>query len=161
MRIRALVVFGAALLLSACATTRDRIIHVDRGMSSEQVLDVMGKPKDRTFRGKQEHWVYPGSDGERAKLIVFENGKVVEMLNAEAESKVMHEVASADINTQGNKVYHCTGSNEFGRFPEGGGCNLYGCWTPGGYCNQWGCSAQGSCNNKGCPGKVASHQCQD
>jgi len=159
--IRFLTVLGAALLLSACATTASRVIQVDRGMTNEQVLDVMGTPKDRTFRGKQEHWVYPGTDGNRAKLIVFENGKVVEMLNADDQAKVMHEVASNDINTQGAKVYHCTGQNDFGRFPEGGGCNLYGCWTPGGYCNQWGCSAQGSCTNKGCPSKTASHQCQD
>lgn len=158
---RSVSLIVALVWLSGCATTRDRVVQVDRGMTNQQVLDIMGTPRDRTFRGKQEHWVYPGTDGDRAKLIVFENGKVVELLNSDNQQKVMHEVASNDINTQGAKVYHCTGQNDFGRFPEGGGCNLYGCWTPGGYCNQWGCSAQGSCNNKGCPSKVASHQCQD
>lgn len=158
---RTLSILFLLFLISACASTRDRVVQVDRGMTSQQVLDTMGTPRDRTFRGKQEHWVYPGTDGQRAKLIVFENGKVVEMLNAEDQAKVMHEATTTDINDLKNKIYHCTGQNDFGRFPEGGGCNLYGCWTPGGYCNQWGCSAQGSCNNKGCPNKVVSHQCQD
>ncbi len=159
--VRFTVILAAALLLGACASTRDRVIKIDRGMGSEQVLEVMGTPKDRTFRGKQEHWVYPGTDGQHAKLVVFENGKVVELLNADDQAKVMHEVATNDVNTQGAKVYHCVGQNDFGKFPDGGGCNLYGCWTPGGYCNQWGCSAQGSCNNKGCPSKATSFQCQD
>lgn len=159
--VRLTVVLLASLLLGACASTRDRVVQLDRGMTSQQVLDVMGTPRDRTFRGKQEHWVYPGTDGNHAKLVVFEGGKVVELLNADDQAKVMHEASTADINTQGNKVLHCTGQNDFGRFPEGGGCNLYGCWPPGGYCNQWGCSSQGSCSNRGCPSKVPSHTCQD
>src|SRR5689334_14556716 len=121
---RLTVILAAALLLGACASTQDRVVQIDRGMTGLQVLEIMGTPRDRTFRGKQEHWVYPGTDGQHAKLIVLEGGKVVEMLNADEQSKVMHEVATNDVNSQGNKVYHCVGQNDFGRFPDGGGCNL-------------------------------------
>lgn len=149
------------LLLAGCASLPDRLTDIHRGMDHQEVKSALGSPQDKTFRGSQEIWTYPGKDGAPLKVIVFEGGKVVELLNAEAAAQALHRLESRDISTHDNKNLRCAGSNDFGKFAEGGGCNLYGCWAAGGYCNRWGCSSSGSCSVRECPDKVASVRCQD
>lgn len=156
-----LILFLMIGLLSACASTQSKMTEVQRGMKNDEVKSLLGAPDDRTFRGSQELWAYETKAGEAPKVIVFEGGKVVELLNSDAALKSMHRMEKADISTHGSKNFRCFGNNEFGKFSEGGGCNLYGCWAKGGYCNQFGCSTTGSCTVRGCPQKVASLQCQD
>lgn len=130
-------------------------------MKTEEVKSLLGNPDDRTFRGSQELWAYETKRDEAPKVVVFEAGEVVELLNSDAALKSMHQMEKTDISTPDSKNHRCFGNNEFGRFSEGGGCNLYGCWTKGGYCNQFGCSKAGSCTARGCPQKVASLQCRE
>ena len=89
--------------------------------------------------------------------MVFESGKVVELLNVDDGKAKLHK--------QGERVSHvnrarfCKGSNNYGKYVDGGGCNMYGCWPKGGYCNQFGCSSTGRCTVEGCPKKIKSYQC--
>lgn len=128
-------------------------------MTPDEVRQRLGTPIDKTFRGSQELWTYD-IDGQR-KAVIFESGKVKELLNASADGKFSHELGSGDVSTKDQVNYRCAGKNDFGRFVEGGGCNLYGCWTPGGYCNQFGCSAADSCTARGCNSPAKTVICQD
>jgi len=147
------------LLLSACASKQARLLDVGRGMSPEQVKDTLGTPVDKTFRGNQELWTYD-IEGQR-KVVVFEGGKVKELLNTSANAKKSHELEGGDVSSRDQVNYRCAGKNDFGRYVDGGGCNLYGCWPAGGYCNQFGCSATGSCTARGCVSPTKSIVCQD
>ncbi|MCB9253273.1 MAG: hypothetical protein H6617_01155 [Bdellovibrionaceae bacterium] len=147
---------GVLALLSACASV-PRFQEVAPGMTAPQVSEALGEPKDRTFRGKKEKWSYPAKDGKTTKIVVFENGHVVEMVNTEVETTVMDQAGKDGERGED----YCEGSNNYGKFPKGGGCNLYGCWPAGGYCNGFGCSASGVCTVDGCPKKIASYQCKD
>ncbi len=145
------------LLLSACASKQTRLLDVSRGMTTDEVKNRLGTPLDKTFRGTQELWTYD-LDGQR-KVVIFEGGKVKELLNS--DGKKSHELEAGDVTTKDQVNYRCAGSNDFGRYVAGGGCNMYGCWPPSGYCNQFGCSAVGSCTARGCANPVKSIQCQD
>lgn len=153
--------FGLAFVffISACASTQTRLVEVQRGMDTEAVHNIMGTPKDKTFRGSQELWAYEG-EGGKTKLIVFQGGKVVDLLNTDKKND-LHALAPTDVSTSENRKYGCTGKNQFGTFTEGGGCNMYGCWSPGGYCNGFGCSSSGVCNARGCPNKTDSVRCHE
>ena len=150
----------SCLFLGACATTKDRIINVSRGMTDSEVRDIMGTPVDRTFRGEQELWSYPSGHEGQSKVIVFQNKKVVDLVNA-SEGDSNHTMDKVDVNTANHRTYVCRGKNDFGRFAEGGGCSLYGCWAPGGSCNGFGCTSTGFCSSRGCPNKVESFKCDD
>lgn len=144
------------LVVMSCASQQTKVTRVDKGMSKNQVIDVLGSPNDRTFQGTTERWIYPALTPGTKKVVVFENGQVVEFLNAKATDTVLHEA-------QGDKLghKHCDGKNRWGQFSKGGGCNMYGCWPAGGYCNGFGCSSSGRCTNNGCPNKIDSYICAD
>lgn len=128
-------------------------------MTPEQVRDQMGTPQDKTFRGSQEIWTYE-VDGQK-KAVIFEGGKVKELLNAAADGGKSHMLESGDVSTRDAVNYRCAEANDFGKFVSGGGCNLYGCWPAGGYCNQFGCSASGSCTARNCSNPIKPVVCQD
>ena len=148
-----------AFAFVGCASMEKRLVDVSRGMSPKEVQSVLGTPQDKTFRGTQEIWTYGGGDG-KTKVIVFQGGKVIDLLNADP-SKPGHAVATEDVNTAENRTDACTGNNTYGKYAEGGGCNLYGCWPSGGYCNAFGCSSSGVCTVSGCPNKIPSFRCRD
>lgn len=148
-----------AMGLLGCASTGARLIGVERGMTPKEVQSVLGAPKDKTFRGTQELWTYGGEDGH-GKVVVFQGGKVIDLLNTDA-SKPGHAVAAEDVNTATNRTYACTGQNNYGKFADGGGCNLYGCYPAGGFCNGFGCTTTGICTVNGCPNKIDSFRCRD
>ncbi len=136
-----------------------KLVALERGMSKKQVEGALGFPDDRTFRGNQEHWFYRRGPDGKGKLIILENDKVVDMLNADEKSNALHEAKPDEVDL--NRDGRCRGNNTWGKFAEGGGCNLYGCWPAGGYCNQWGCSSTGRCTVTGCPNKIDSYRCRD
>lgn len=153
-------------LLSACSTAPvapqvepARLQALERGMTSKQVEAALGVPDDRTFRGNQEHWFYRRGPDGKGKLIILENSKVVDLLNADEKTNALHEAKPDEVDA--NRDGRCHGNNAWGKFADGGGCNLYGCWPAGGYCNQWGCSSTGRCNVNGCPNKIDSYRCRD
>lgn len=147
------------LLMSACSSMPEKVQQVSPGMTSAQVLKAMGEPQDRTFRGKREHWSYDTGDGDKVKIIVFENAQVVDLLNSDKKSQAMHELGKAD--PLKDDPDRCVGSNKYGKYGDGGGCNMYGCWPKGGYCNGFGCSTTGVCTVNGCPKKITSYACKE
>jgi len=54
--------FVAALALASlfvgCASTGKAVAKLEPGMAKEEVLQVMGPPNDRSFRGAHEAWQY-------------------------------------------------------------------------------------------------------
>ncbi len=54
-----LIAFLAVLSFgAACASTGRHVAQLEPGMSSQQVLSIMGQPADRSFQGKDEAWQY-------------------------------------------------------------------------------------------------------
>lgn len=41
-----------------CASTGKAVAKLEPGMTKQQVLDVLGPPADRSFRGSDEAWQY-------------------------------------------------------------------------------------------------------
>jgi len=147
VKVRALF-FILIIFIVSCAS--QTVTQIEPAMEKNKVLDIMGEPKDRVFDGRVEKWLYE-INGKK-KLVVFENGKVTEFSNVEKFENVKFEEA---------KNLLCTGSNQYGKFPEGGGCNMYGCWPKGGYCNAFGCTKNGICTARGCPEPIESYLCKD
>lgn len=59
--LKALVLFAAAVSLSACALLRpmsERMADIRTGMSPEQVISIMGKPDLKRFEAGREEWEY-------------------------------------------------------------------------------------------------------
>jgi SmpA / OmlA family len=46
------------VLLSACASTGKAVAQLEPGMPKNQVLQILGEPADRSFRGTDEAWQY-------------------------------------------------------------------------------------------------------
>ena len=145
---------GLILILSACATS-PRVLSVQSGMSRQEVIDLLGDPKDRSFQGNQERWVYDGPENSQ-KQIYFEDDRVVELRDLRKGQTADTSLDGDDSRVEG----YCTHTNDFGRYATGGGCNLYGCWPAGGYCNGFGCTASGVCTVNGCPKPIKSFVCK-
>ena len=47
-----------ALVSLGCASTGKSVEKLEPGMTKQQVLDVLGSPADRSFRGTDEAWQY-------------------------------------------------------------------------------------------------------
>jgi hypothetical protein len=47
-----------ALFAIGCASTGKAVAEVEPVMTKQQVLDILGPPADRSFRGKDEAWQY-------------------------------------------------------------------------------------------------------
>lgn len=66
--------------LSSCSTMRsfnDKLFSIEKGMSKEQVLSILGKPDYRRFDNAFEEWEYsPNAFSEKVMVVTFENGKV-------------------------------------------------------------------------------------
>jgi len=48
----------AVMLFSGCASTGKAVAELEPGMPKQQVLDILGPPADRSFRGTDEAWQY-------------------------------------------------------------------------------------------------------
>jgi len=48
----------SVVLLSACASTGKAVAQLEPGMTKQQVLQILGEPADRSFRGTDEAWQY-------------------------------------------------------------------------------------------------------
>ena len=46
------------LISVACASTSKAVAKLEPGMTSQQILAVLGSPADRSFRGSDEAWQY-------------------------------------------------------------------------------------------------------
>ena len=46
------------LVFVGCASTGKAVAKLEPGMTKQQVLDILGPPADRSFRGTDEAWQY-------------------------------------------------------------------------------------------------------
>lgn len=89
MRTRLLAGIAAALLLAACAQTTKKSILLDPGMSKQQVLELMGTPESRSFKGENEAWQYQEivGLGQCSYIIVWiASGRVLAVTNRSGAS---------------------------------------------------------------------------
>lgn len=74
------VVVILAMLISACATVNEQFITINPGDSRQSVLEKMGPPDDRQFRGKNEAFQYCTTGTSFGKstfnVILFYDGQV-------------------------------------------------------------------------------------
>jgi hypothetical protein len=78
------LVIIAGLFFWGCASTSSMVrnsISVTPGQAKEEVLSVMGTPKDRQFQGKDEAWQYCATDysgfgADQYIVVWFYDGKV-------------------------------------------------------------------------------------
>ncbi|MBP1616922.1 MAG: hypothetical protein H6Q14_749 [Bacteroidetes bacterium] len=65
---------------SACVTItksfNDKLFSIEKGMSKEQVLSILGKPDYRRFDNAFEKWEYNPTFSVNVMVVTFENGKV-------------------------------------------------------------------------------------
>ena len=47
-----------ALVSAGCASTGKAVAKLEPGMMKQQILDILGSPADRSFRGSDEAWQY-------------------------------------------------------------------------------------------------------
>ena len=47
-----------ALVFNGCASTGKSVAQLEPGMTKQHVLEVLGPPADRSFRGTDEAWQY-------------------------------------------------------------------------------------------------------
>ncbi|OJU52797.1 MAG: hypothetical protein BGN96_10240 [Bacteroidales bacterium 45-6] len=65
--------------LSSCTTMRsfnDKLFSIEKGMSKEQVLSILGKPDYRRFDNAFEEWEYNPTFSVNVMVVTFENGRV-------------------------------------------------------------------------------------
>ena len=69
-----------ALFSVGCASTGKAVAKLEPGMTTQQILAVLGRPADRSFRGSDEAWQYQEIAGfGQCKYITvwISNGKLV------------------------------------------------------------------------------------
>lgn len=47
-----------SIIVGGCGTLKDKTIQISPGDSKEKVVNILGAPEDRQFRGAQEAWQY-------------------------------------------------------------------------------------------------------
>ncbi|MFL6237638.1 MAG: outer membrane protein assembly factor BamE, partial [Thermoanaerobaculia bacterium] len=47
-----------ALVSIGCASTGKAVAKLEPGMTKQQIIDILGSPADRSFRGSDEAWQY-------------------------------------------------------------------------------------------------------
>lgn len=76
---RLLTAITLALITAGCAQTTKNSIALEPGMTKKQVLDLMGAPEARSFRGEGEAWQYQEivGFGQCSYIIVWLNSSRV------------------------------------------------------------------------------------
>jgi hypothetical protein len=52
------VLLVLAITVAGCASTGKAVTKLEPGMTKDQVLQILGTPADRSFRGSNEAWQY-------------------------------------------------------------------------------------------------------
>lgn len=78
--LRIVSITTVAIILSACGSLENKAVLINYGDTKERVLEIMGPPGDRQFRGKDEAWQY-GQTGagwgyNDFRIVWFYDGKV-------------------------------------------------------------------------------------
>lgn len=140
------------ILLAACASF-DPFAKLKPGQSQNEVIASVGLPEDRVRKAQREEWLYGIKDPNGTRTLLFDGNRLVSVGEpvVRPSGNTMRDVPPATS---------CQHHNQYGSFPEGGGCNPFGCWPPGGSCNPFGCSASGQCSTSGCPASIPSVSCR-
>lgn len=90
-----------ALVFVGCASTGKAVATLEPGMSKQQVLDILGPPADRSFRGNDEAWQYQEIAGFgqcKYTTIWISNGKLVGVSSRRGSSVAGCGLGSQEVN---------------------------------------------------------------
>jgi len=62
MNVRVLLIISFFFALSGCGTLAKKTVLINHGDDKAKVLEVMGPPGDRQFKGRNEAWQYCETD---------------------------------------------------------------------------------------------------
>jgi hypothetical protein len=57
-KLLSIILLIVVLVSTGCASTGKATAKLEPGMTKQQILDVLGSPADRSFRGSAEAWQY-------------------------------------------------------------------------------------------------------
>lgn len=57
-KLTVLLLAFCALASLSCASTGKAVVNLEPGMTKQQIVDMLGTPADRSFRGSDEAWQY-------------------------------------------------------------------------------------------------------
>lgn len=58
IKLLSMLLLFLALVSLGCASTGKAVAELEPGMTKQQILDILGPPADRSFRGTDEAWQY-------------------------------------------------------------------------------------------------------
>lgn len=90
-----------ALLSVGCASTGKAVATLEPGMTKQQVLDALGAPADRSFRGSDEAWQYQEIAGFgqcKYTTVWISDGKLVGVSSRRGSSVAGCGLGSQEVN---------------------------------------------------------------
>ena len=76
------ILIAIFIVFSSCSSSlkaiREKQALIDNGMDKKQVIEIMGAPKDRQFKGDDEAWQYCGASLDTYEFVIvwFYKGRV-------------------------------------------------------------------------------------
>lgn len=95
------ILLVVAALCTACASTGKAVANLEPGMTKQQVLDTLGPPADRSFRGSDEAWQYQEIAGFgqcKYTTVWISNGKLVGVSTRRGSSVAGCGLGSEEVN---------------------------------------------------------------
>lgn len=90
-----------ALFSVGCASTGKAVATLEPGMTKQQVLDALGTPADRSFRGSDEAWQYQEIAGFgqcKYTTVWISDGKLVGVSSRRGSSVAGCGLGSQEVN---------------------------------------------------------------
>ena len=90
-----------ALFSLGCASTGKAVANLEPGMTKQQVLNILGSPADRSFRGSDEAWQYQEIAGFgqcKYTTVWISNGKLVGISTRRGGSVAGCGLGSQEVN---------------------------------------------------------------
>jgi SmpA / OmlA family len=95
------ILLVVALVSASCASTGKAAAKLEPGMTKQQVLDLLGSPADRSFRGSDEAWQYQEIAGFgqcKYTTVWISNGKLVGISSRRGGSVAGCGLGSQEVN---------------------------------------------------------------
>lgn len=96
-----LILLVLVMFSVGCASTGKAVATLEPGMSKQQVLDALGPPADRSFRGSDEAWQYQEIAGFgqcKYTTVWISNGKLVGVSSRRGSSVAGCGLGSQEVN---------------------------------------------------------------
>lgn len=92
---------GLAGIPAGCTSTGNAVAKLEPGMPREQVLEIMGSPNDRSFRGTDEAWQYQEIAGFgqcKYTTVWISNGRLIGISTRRGPSVAGCGLGSEEVN---------------------------------------------------------------